>query len=133
MILRGIVLFDGICNLCCLLVKFIIKRDPDKRFRFTALQSLTGQQLLRNSKLSVADSNSVVYVKGDKYYYRSSAILNIIYDLGGIWKVMYVFILIPAFIRDYFYSIIAKTRYRIFGKRSTCLVPSKEIQERFLE
>ena len=130
---RGIVLFDGVCNLCCFLVKFIIKRDPDKRFRFAALQSLTGQQLLTDSKLTFPDGNSVVYVRDDKFYYRSTAILNILNDLGGLWKAMYVFIIIPAFLRDYVYSIIAKTRYRIFGKRSTCLVPTLELQERFLD
>ena len=130
---RGIVLFDGVCNLCCFIVRFIIKRDPDKRFRFAALQSLTGQQLLTKSKLTFPDGNSVVYVRDDKFYYRSTAILNILNDLGGLWKAMYVFIIVPAFIRDYVYSIIAKTRYRIFGKRSTCLVPTLELQERFLD
>ena len=133
MIDHSIVLFDGVCNLCCFLVKFIIKRDPDKRIRFAALQSVTGQELLRNSKLTVSDRNTVVYVKDGKYYYRSTAILNILFDLGGLWKTMYVFIIIPAFIRDYVYVVIANSRYRIFGKRSTCMVPTLEIQERFLD
>jgi predicted DCC family thiol-disulfide oxidoreductase YuxK len=131
-IVGGIVLFDGVCNLCCFLVKFIIKRDLKRRFRFAALQSLTGQQILTNSKQTVSDRNSVVYVRDDKYYYRSSAILKILLDLGGFWKAMYVFIIIPPFIRDYVYAVIAKTRYRIFGKRSACLVPTIEIQDRFL-
>ena len=133
MIDHSIVLFDGVCNLCCFLVKFIIKRDPDKRIRFAALQSVTGQELLRNSKLTVSDRNTVVYVKDGKYYYRSTAILNILFDLGGLWKTMYVFIIIPAFIRDYVYVVIANSRYRIFGKRSTCMVPTVELKERFLD
>jgi len=133
MIDHSIVLFDGVCNLCCFLVKFIIKRDPDKRIRFAALQSVTGQELLRNSKLTVSDRNTVVYVKDGKYYYRSTAILNILFDLGGLWKTMYVFIIIPAFIRDYVYVVIANSRYRIFGIRSTCMVPTVELKERFLD
>ena len=133
MIRSGIVLFDGVCNLCCFLVKFIIRRDPDKRFRFTSLQSAKGQQILLDSELPVLDDNSVVYVRDGKYYYRSSAILKILVDLGGLWKTFYVCIIIPVVIRDYLYSIIAKTRYRIFGKRSTCLVPTSELKDRFLD
>jgi len=133
MIRGGIVLFDGVCNLCCFLVKFIIRRDPDKRFRFASLQSMKGQQILLNSELPVLDNNSVVYIKEGNYFYRSSAILNILFDLGGLWKIFYVFNIIPTFVLDYVYSIIAKTRYRIFGKRSTCLVPTLEIMDRFLD
>jgi len=133
MIDHSIVLFDGVCNLCCFLVKFIIRRDPDKRFRFASLQSMKGQQILLNSELPVLDNNSVVYIKEGNYFYRSSAILNILFDLGGLWKIFYVFNIIPTFVLDYVYSIIAKTRYRIFGKRSTCLVPTLEIMDRFLD
>ena len=133
MIRGGIVLFDGVCNLCCFLVKFIIRRDPDKRFRFASLQSMKGQQILLNSKLPVLDNNSVVFIKDGNCFYRSSAILKILFDLGGLWKIFYVFNIIPTFVLDYVYSIIAKTRYRIFGKRSTCLVPTLEIMDRFLD
>ena len=133
MIRGGIVLFDGVCNLCCFLVKFIIRRDSNKRFRFASLQSMKGQQILLNSELPVLDNNSVVYIKEGNYFYRSSAILNILFDLGGLWKIFYVFNIIPTFVLDYVYSIIAKTRYRIFGKRSTCLVPTLEIMDRFLD
>lgn len=129
---RGIVLFDGVCNLCCFIVRFIIKRDPNKRFSFAAMQSLKGQQILMETKHQVADINSVIYVKDGIYFYQSSAILNILLDLGGIWKIFYVFIIIPSFIRDYVYSFIAKTRYKIFGRRIKCMVPTEDLRDRFL-
>lgn len=129
---RGIVLFDGVCNLCCFIVRFIIKRDPNKRFSFAAMQSLKGQQILMETKHQVADIHSVIYVKDGIYFYQSSAILNILLDLGGIWKIFYVFIIIPSFIRDYVYSFIAKTRYKIFGRRIKCMVPTEDLRDRFL-
>jgi predicted DCC family thiol-disulfide oxidoreductase YuxK len=128
----GIVLFDGVCNLCNHLVIFIIQRDPNARFRFAALQSTEGKLLLKEAKLLHANTNSIVYIRNEKYLFRSSAILHILFDLGGFWKIFYAFILLPPFIRDFVYMIIARTRYKIFGKRDTCMVQTREIKERFL-
>jgi predicted DCC family thiol-disulfide oxidoreductase YuxK len=127
----GIVLFDGVCNLCNHLVIFIIQRDPNARFRFAALQSMEGQKLLKETKLLPANANSVVYIRNGKYLFRSSAILHILLDLGGVWKLFYAFIILPPFIRNFVYMIIASTRYKIFGKRDVCMVPTSEIKERF--
>ena len=128
-----IILFDGVCNLCNHLVIFIIQRDPNARFRFATLQSMEGQKLLKETKLLPANANSVVYIRDGKYLFRSSAILNILLDLGGFWKIFYAFIILPPFIRDFVYMIIARTRYQIFGKRDSCMVPAYDIKNRFLE
>lgn len=125
---EDIVLFDGVCNLCNHLVKFIIQRDPNARFRFAALQSKEGQRLLKET----VNANSVVLIRDGKYLFRSSAILYILLDLGGFWKIFYAFIILPPFIRDFVYMIIARTRYKIFGKRDSCMVPTTEIMRRFL-
>ena len=126
-----ILLFDGICNLCNNLVFFIIKRDPKSQFKFAALQSETGKLLLKKYILESNNLNTVVYIKGEKYFLKSTAILNIIKDLGGYWKLFYAFIIIPKFIRDFIYDLIAKSRYQIFGKKESCMIPSPDINKRF--
>ena len=128
-----IILFDGVCNLCNHLVNFIIQRDPNARFRFAALQSTEGHQLLKETKLFPANANSIVYIRNGKYLFRSSAILYILLDLGGVWKLFYTFIILPPFIRNFVYMIIARSRYKIFGKRDFCMVPADDIKNRFLE
>lgn len=127
-----ILLFDGVCNLCNDIVQFTIKRDPTAKFKFASLQSTSGQTLLKQFGLSTDDLESFVYINGDKYFLKSSAGLRVLKELGGVWKFFYVFIIIPKFIRDFFYNIIAKTRYKMFGKLDTCMVPTPEISKRFL-
>ena len=130
---KNILLFDGICNLCNRLVQFVIKRDLKAKFRFAALQSKTGQALCLHMKLPMGDFNSIVYIRDGKCLFKSSAILHVLYDLGGVWKLFYAFIIMPSFIRDFVYTIVAKTRYKVFGKRETCMIPSSEIKNRFLD
>jgi len=127
-----IILFDGVCNLCNGFVQFIINRDPEAKFKFASIQSESGKLILNKLGLSSNDLDSLVYVKGEKFFIKSSAGLNILNDLRGFWKLFYVFIFIPKFIRDFFYNIISKTRYRIFGKRNFCMIPSPETKQRFL-
>lgn len=127
-----ILLFDGICNLCNSLVIFIIKKDPKSKFKFAALQSSGGQTLLKKFGLPSNDLNSIVYIKGKKYFLKSTAVLYTLKDLGGFWKLSFVFIIVPKFIRNIFYNLIAKSRYRIFGKRDTCMVPDPQIFQRFI-
>jgi predicted DCC family thiol-disulfide oxidoreductase YuxK len=117
---RHILLFDGVCNLCNGLVRFIMKRAKNKRFKFIPLQSPQGLSMLKNYGLPVDDLDTVVFISGEKYYLRSSAILHVLKELGGIWKLFYIFIIIPRFLRDFIYNIIAKTRYKIFGRQDTC-------------
>ena len=127
-----VILFDGICNLCCGWVQFVIRRDKELKFRFASLQSESGRKLLNSIGLKTRNMESIVYLKGSKYFQESSAVLEILYELGGIWRLFVVFKLIPHSIRDSIYRAIAKRRYVFFGSRSSCYLPSSENQKRFL-
>jgi predicted DCC family thiol-disulfide oxidoreductase YuxK len=129
---KNIVLFDGVCNLCNRLVRFIIKRDRNGKFKFTSLQSEIGQHWLLRFGLAKNEFESFVLIEDDKYYLKSAAALKMLRELGGIWKTFYVFILVPRPVRDFIYDLIAKSRYRIFGKRDICMIPTPELRERFL-
>lgn len=128
-----IILFDGVCNLCNGFVQFLIKRDPNAKFKFASLQSESGQSLLFKFGLPTDNFHSFIYIKGDNHYTKSTAALNVLRDIGGLWQLFYVFILAPKFIRDFIYSSFAKKRYKLFGKRETCMVPTPDIKKRFLE
>jgi len=126
-----IILFDGVCNLCNRTVLFVIKRDKKAIFTFASLQSESGQTLLKNLGLPTNHFNSLVFIHHDKYFIKSSAVLHIVNELGGLWKLFFVFKIFPRPIRDFIYNIIAKSRYRVFGKRDVCMLPSQEIRQRF--
>lgn len=127
-----IILFDGICNFCDSSVQFIIKRDPKGVFKFASLQSVTGQMLLKQVGLK-EDINSFVLIEGEQYFLKSTAALRICRKLNGTWRLLSFLIVIPAPIRDYFYSILARNRYKWFGKKESCMLPSQEVRNRFLE
>lgn len=127
-----IILFDGVCNLCNSMVNFTIRRDPSGKFKFAALQSDAGKILLKKYDLSENDFDTFVFISDGKYYVKSTAGLKVLKALGGIWKLTYIFIYFPKFLRDFIYDIIAKVRYRVFGKRNVCMIPSENIKERFL-
>ena len=118
---ENILLFDGYCNLCSRLVHFIIKRGKKAKFLFVSLQSESGQSLLKKFGLPTDNFDSVVYIRNDKYFLKSSAILHILKEMGGIWKLFFIFIIVPNFIRDFIYKIIAKSRYKIFGRHNSCI------------
>lgn len=126
-----VIIFDGICNLCCGWVRFLISRDKNARFRFASLQSQTGETLLNSFSLS-NNMKTVVYLKNNQCFQESSAILEILKDLGGIWGIFILLKLIPKSIRDGIYRLIARSRYSLFGKRATCLLPTSDNQKRFL-
>jgi len=128
---KRILLFDGVCNLCNGLVKFIIRHDPEGKIKFAPLQSEYATSFLRDTYHTV-NPDSVVYVSGDRYYLRSAAILQLLKDMGRGWKLLYGFTIIPRFMRDFIYDLIARSRYRIFGKRESCMIPSPEIRQRFI-
>lgn len=129
----NIVLFDGVCNLCDKTVQFIIRNDSAVKFRFASLQSESGQLLLRQLELPLDDLDTLIYIRDDKYYLKSTAVLTILKGLGGRLRLLYVFIKIPRNIRDKVYDFIAKRRYKCFGKSKNCIIPTLEFQSRFLE
>ena len=124
-----VVLFDGVCGLCNAWVDFILKRDPCGSFKFAPLQGEYASQVAPEQS---TDLKSIVYICSGKKYTKTGAVLRILRDLGGVWKIFWVFWLIPSFIRDFFYSIVASNRYRIFGQKETCRIPSAGEKERFL-
>ncbi|MBB6097698.1 putative DCC family thiol-disulfide oxidoreductase YuxK [Deinobacterium chartae] len=127
----GVILFDGVCNLCNGAVQFILLRDPQARFRFASLQSETGQRLRAAGQVP-EDTDSFVLLEGGRTYLRSDAALCIARGLGGPWRLLYVLILLPRPLRDAVYCLIARNRYRIFGRREACLLPRPEWRSRFL-
>jgi predicted DCC family thiol-disulfide oxidoreductase YuxK len=127
------VFFDGYCNLCNGFVDWLARVDKDSRFRFGSLQGETAKEILPpNVSNWSGDPSSVIYFRDGKLYDRSSAILMIFWDLGGLWTIAITFWIIPKCLRDLAYGWVAKNRYRLFGKRSTCRIPSAEERERFL-
>ena len=128
-----IILFDGVCNLCNGSVQFIIRRDPKAVFRFAALQSGSGQDILTRFGLDPAKMHSIVLVMNNRVYERSRAILEIARRLSGAWPLAYVFIALPPFFRNWIYGIVAANRYTWFGKKDQCMIPTPELRERFLE
>lgn len=129
---QNIILFDGVCNLCSNSVKFIIKRDKKALFKFAPLQSDIGIELLRKYDLTTQESDTVIYIRTGKALTRSTAALFVLKDLGGIWSGLFVFIVLPKFIRDFFYGLIAKSRYRIWGRKESCMIPDVDNMQRFL-
>lgn len=127
-----IILFDGVCNVCNASVQFAIKRDPKGKFKFAPLQSDVAKPFLEQLGMSLTAFDSVVLIENDKVYTRSSAALRIARQLNGLWPVLYVFIFVPKFIRDFVYDFIGRNRYKWFGKRESCMLPSPEERKRFL-
>jgi predicted DCC family thiol-disulfide oxidoreductase YuxK len=127
-----VILFDGICNLCSGWVQFLIRKDIKMKFRFAPIQSKIGQKLLHTFGLDSNNLETVIYLKGNDCFRESSAILEILKDLGGLWTIVFVLKLIPGALRNGLYRYIAKKRYRIFGKRTSCLMPTPENKKRFL-
>ena len=111
--MSGTVLYDGDCALCNSQVRFIKKRDRGNRFRFVPLQSGEGREMLREAGLPDNELDTVVYAKSGLHYLRSSALLGILRDLGGGWRLLWSLVLVPAVIRDFFYRLVARNRHRL--------------------
>lgn len=129
----GVVLFDGVCNLCSNSVQFIIKRDPNARFKFASLQSAYGQAELTRFNLDPTQLHSIILIQGDTFLERSNAALEIARHLSGAWPLFYVFKIVPRFLRDPVYNWIARNRYRWFGKKNECWLPTPDLKNRFLD
>lgn len=128
----AVVLFDGVCNLCNGSVQFIVRHDPAGRFRFASLQSEAGQALLRRHGLDPDDLFSVILVEGGRAYARSDAALRIARGLSGPLKAAGALRVVPRPLRDAVYGWVARNRYRWFGRREACMIPTPELRARFL-
>ena len=130
---KQIIIFDGVCNLCTRSVKFIIKHDPAARFQFTAFQTKAGMKVLNQYGVKPKNVDTLLFIKGQRLFARSDAVLEIAKELEGPWKLLVVFKVLPKKIRDWLYALLAKNRYNIFGKQDHCLVPTDDIKARFLD
>jgi predicted DCC family thiol-disulfide oxidoreductase YuxK len=125
----AVVLFDGVCNLCNGAVRFILARDPAARFRFASLQSDAARRLMGTG----GPTETIVLLDAGKTYVKSTAALRIARGLRFPWPLLYAFVAVPRPVRDLIYDWVARHRYRWFGKRDTCMLPTPELRERFLE
>lgn len=130
---KSLILFDGVCNVCNGFVTFILPRDRRNQFQFGSLQSRTAAEVLPNFPLAPRDVSTVILIEEGKMFTRSTAVLRIARKLGGLWSLAYPFIVIPTFIRDGLYELVARHRYRIFGKREACMIPKPEWKEKFVD
>ena len=130
--INNILLFDGLCNLCNGSVNFILKRDKIGKFKFASLQSGRGIDLCKQHNIDTNIVDSIVLIKNDSVFIKSSAVLEIVKDMPIGWRLFRIGIILPKFICDWLYDIIAKHRYKIFGKKDECPIPPKDVQYRFL-
>ncbi len=129
---QPVILFDGFCNLCSSSVQFVIKHDPEGIYKFASLQSNFGSVILKQFNLPATELNSFILYQNDKIYTRSTGALMVAKKLNGPWRGLGIFLLVPRFIRDFVYKIISKNRYKWFGQKTTCWLPSPALRKRFI-
>lgn len=130
---RHIVIFDGVCNVCNGAVNFIIRRDPHALFSFTPMQSEPGKRLTEKYDATMVGVDTLLLIKNGRCYERTDAAIEIAGDLTGLWSMFRVIKILPRSFRDYFYKLFARNRYRLFGRREECMIPSPEVSDRFIE
>ena len=128
-----VILFDGVCNLCNGVVNFLIDRDADARLRFGALQSSEAAEILAGLDFDTTDVDSILLVHQGKVRVRSDAALGIARELGGIWHLARIFLIVPRPVRDLVYNWVARSRYKWFGRRDECRIPTAELRLRFID
>lgn len=128
----SIIIFDGVCNFCNSSVNFIISRDNKNAFKFAPMQSSTGQQMLATHNISSDNIDTFLLIKNGKAFIKSDAALSVAQELRKPWSYLTILRFIPKPIRDYFYSLIARNRYKWFGRREHCMIPTPELQNKFL-
>lgn len=130
---KKIILFDGVCNLCESSVQFIIKRDKNDVFRFVAIQSGLGQKIIKHIGIDTSKTDSIIlYIPEKAYYYKAEAALLIAKELSGIYSVLGYLGFMPNSIKNAVYDYIAKNRYKWYGKKDTCMIPTPELKAKFL-
>lgn len=130
---KKIILFDGVCNLCDSTVQFIIRHDKKDVFRFVALQSDLGQEIIMHIGLDTSKTDSIVlYEPGNAYYYKAEAALNILTELGGVYSLIGAFKVLPKWLSNKVYDYVARNRYKWYGKKDACMIPTPELKAKFL-
>ena len=129
---RHIIIFDGVCNFCNAAVIFIIRRDPKGIFSFTPMQSDVAQKIIENNNIQNPGFETFLLIKNGRCYERTDAALEIAKALTGFWYLFLVFKILPRKFRDYFYNLLARNRYALFGRSDVCMVPAPNIVKRFI-
>lgn len=129
---RYIVVFDGVCNFCNSAVNFIIKRDPEGIFVFAPMQTELAKQLMQKHEIYNADIDTFLLIKNDQCFVFSTAALEITKDLTGLWYLFNLFRVIPSSVRDTIYKLFGRNRYRLFGRKEACIIPTEEVKSRFI-
>jgi len=127
-----IILFDGVCNLCNSSVNFVIRKDKKDQFRFAALQSDIGKIYTSKFNIDSTETDSILLIDDDKVYIKSTAALYITKSLSGGYPLLFGFIILPSIIRNWVYDVVARNRYKWYGKKETCMIPTPELKEKFL-
>jgi len=130
---KKIILFDGVCNLCNSSIQFVINHDKKNQFIFGSFQGKEGQKYLQQYNLPSGNFNSFMLIEDEKLYTESTAALRVCRHLGGGWGLLYVFVIVPKFIRDGIYGIVARNRYNWFGKKEVCWLPTAGLKDKFLD
>lgn len=131
---KKIILFDGVCNLCNDSVLKVIKHDKNNVFMFTSLQSDMGKQIIDHIKVDTSKIDSIIlYEPGISYDVKSTAALKIMKEFRGVWSLSQLFWIFPETFRNIVYDYIAKNRYKWFGKKESCMIPTPELKNKFLE
>ncbi|MCK8142613.1 DUF393 domain-containing protein [Flavobacterium sp. I-SCBP12n] len=130
---KKIILFDGVCNLCDSAVQFIIKHDKKDVFRFVSLQSDTGKEISNYLGISSEKLSSIIlYQPGYAYYHKSQAVFEIAKELGGLFSIIPIFSFLPTSLTDSLYDYVAKNRYKLYGKKEACMIPTPSLKSKFL-
>jgi predicted DCC family thiol-disulfide oxidoreductase YuxK len=130
--MKPVVLFDGVCNLCNGFVQTLIRLDPQAKFQFASLQSEFGQDVMRKAQLPLNELNTVILYDNGTIFTHADVPLEIARRLGGFWKLFLVFKIVPRILRNRLYNWVARNRYRWFGQRESCMIPTPELRQRFL-
>jgi len=129
---KQIILFDGVCNFCNFWVNFVIKKDKKDLFRFAALQSEIGKELTNKSNINTSNPDTFILIVGDKFYTKSTAALMVSKELNSVLKILFPFIILPTFLRDLVYDLLAKNRYKLFGRKDSCRIPTEAERAKFI-
>ena len=130
---KKLILFDGVCNLCNNAVLKIIRQDKNDIFLFTSIQSNIGKNIINELGIDISKIDSIVlYIPGGNYFIKSEAVFKIANEFKGAWKIIQIFRIFPDFLNNLFYDFVARNRYRWFGKKEECMIPSKKLNSKFL-
>tara|TARA_R110002049_G_scaffold18364_2_gene70323 strand:+ start:284 stop:703 length:420 start_codon:yes stop_codon:yes gene_type:complete len=131
---KKLILFDGVCNLCNTSVQYVIKHDKKNLFLFAALQSEVGQNIIEHYNMDTSKVDSILlYTQEKGIQYKSTAALKVASQLGFPTNILAIFLIVPNFMRNWVYDFIAKNRYKWYGKKEACMIPTPELKSRFLE